>query len=295
MRNASDFLFWFEKTNPGSDLELLSRFFTHMEMLNNRRDLELFYDAFEERALQGESESALADLSLVQARLALINTLRIQGIGVSGDILLGELLDLCEGIQGHFHLEDKTYVQRCLESYDRDMDLFIELMSNCCTIESETIAVLVSSLPLLYREALVTQYSTGPDPNTEEAETVENIEAHYKLYRRYKSTPSGVIDRYADRVAELVTGVGMPLATLLVLFKSSHQHDQLLIDEELGEGEADMAAEIFGLTLLSGDYYLNPLAGCQWACGEIYPDLEARRRVERLCRQIYSEVSNAKA
>ena len=295
MRNASEFLFWFEKINPGSDLDLLRRFFAHMEMLNNQRDLGLFYDAFEERLLRDEPESALADHALVQARHALINTLRIQGIGVSSEILLGELLDLCEGIHAHFHLEDKTYVQRCLESFECDLDLFIELMSNCCTIESETIAVLVNSLPLLYREALVTQYSSAPESTVEESQTVENIEAHYKLYRRYKSTPSGVIERYADRVAELVTGVGMPLATLLVLFKSSRQHDQLLIDEELGEGEADMAAEVFGLTLLSGDYYLNPLAGCQWACGEIYPDLEARRRVERLCRQIYSEVSNAKA
>lgn len=290
MRTSTDFVTWFLQINGGDDLGLLKRFFNYIEVINYGEALSEFFDAYDELNLQGHHETVVASACLGVAQKQLIDALRLQGFEVDPSVLLGEALDICEGIQQHLQMEDKIMARRLLESYPNDKELFLEFMRECSVIEVETLACLVLRVPILYREIMEERY---PYVEYEQNEPNEqgDLKMYYDVYTKYKASPSGIIARYADNVAEFATGVGMPLMTLLGLFQNTQAYATCIEGGE--DGMDDMAAEIYGLVILSGDYHLNPLAGCQWACIQIYPDIEQRRQVELKCRNVFREVCNA--
>lgn len=261
--------------------ELLDKTFDILDAYQINDYMSAFENAFTYQD-QLEDEDRVS-MILTQARSAMIEVLRAQGILVAEHIPLRVLNVLAQAIYDIAWYEDKQRVLDICNGHDTAVEKVCEILSLTCPMRVEqTLPLLVGVTPNVI-SILKSQVDESADIYEPDEEYLKSMQK----YHVWKNTEGfGLhVGLFADRFTASVGSMNMPFSVYYQAYSNSHA---LAVDPNV-EQLLELARELISLTIISSDASKNALVFIKSVIPKIYPDIKTATALESMVSKMLLE------
>lgn len=241
-----------------------------------------YLDVFEMTLTTGTDigDDDMVLLLLEDVRTIATGLLSMQGIVVSEECTIADLITLADATNDISNYEDKVTVERYLELDESTEEIYAGLIHLVSMLPVEkTLSMLSQVTPNFV--SLMKQLISVP----EEVEPVdEELVTIIDSYLAFKEKILEGKSNYADKFLEQNTTIGLPFAIYVAFYQKENQ----ILHETTAEAYTQVAQDLFALACLSQDGYKNQFIVIKQALSGLYPEISSSTAVDLAVSRIAS-------
>lgn len=261
--------------------ELLDKTFDILDAYQIDDYMTAFENVFADQDQLGDEDRVA--MILTQARSAMIEVLRVQGIMVTEHIPLRTLNTLAQAVYDITWYEDKSRVLDICNGHDTAVEKVCEILCLTCAMQVEQVLPLLVGVTPNVIAILRSQVEGHVDVHEPDEEYLKSMQK----YHVWKNTEGfGLhVGLFADRFTASVGSMNMPFSIYYQAYSNSHS----LSVDPTGEQLVELARELIALAIISSDASKNALVFIKAVIPKIYPDIKTATALESIVSKMLLE------
>lgn len=277
MLTPNDVLDLIETIRPDGTSDDIRRAMWVFDAVNSVEYLDEYAQLYSFVEANGLQNTELVDFIIQKTKQLLHQTAMLQGFGLNESILLSEVIDLVQALHDITTIEDPEMVRQMIASSEDDKTLCAELVDFVSVIDAGNAMVMIERTPPQFKSLLKANYPAEPLVGSEDAELKQKV---IEGFRKYRTSPAGIVPVYAHSLYQYDGILATPLTTLFKLWKQNSG----VVVEDTDTSIERVANELFALACLSGDYFNRQQEGCAVMVNELYPQILLRAKAMSFVR-----------